>query len=141
MRLWHQSLIPALDNNRLSDLHMTCCNLRGNGWFVAERNPMVSWVVKHPLGENALVAYHFAVLREMGRRNFNFATAWMDPGYCGKNRPRRMYRETVMRMLCAISVAYSDVQTDEFLWNDILDLIKRDPDRYSFLAEMLPEGV
>ena len=32
MRLWHQSLLPYLDNRRILGQHRECCALRGRGW-------------------------------------------------------------------------------------------------------------
>lgn len=89
MRLWHSKLIPLLDGRRLCDLHMSCCNLRGKGW--GKRNAAVGYLYEDPLGEDALVAYHFRVLEEMERRGFKFDPLWIEDDYCGKRRERRKY--------------------------------------------------
>lgn len=87
MRLWHSKLIPILDNKRLCDVHMSCCNLRGKGW--GKRNAAVGYLYEDPLGEEALVEYHYKVLNEMEYRGFEPDEKWFDPNYCGKKRPAR----------------------------------------------------
>ena len=120
MRLWHQDLIPKLDGQRLCDLHMTCCNLRGNGWKLAERNPMVSWIVPH--GEDALVAYHWRVLSEMHDRGYQFDVHWQNPEYCGKNREPRTCNVKVF--LDRIVLGYAEMD-DAYLQRDLDDLHAR----------------
>lgn len=88
MRLWHSKLIPLLDNKRLSDVHMSCCNLRGKGW--GKKNVSINYLYDDPLGEEALAVYHSRVLVEMYSRGFNFQIDWYDPAYCGKNREARV---------------------------------------------------
>ena len=87
MRLWHSKLIPFLDNKRLCDVHMSCCNLRGKGW--GKRNVSINYLYDDPLGEDALTVYHHRVLFEMKQRGFNYDPAWEIASYCGKNRPAR----------------------------------------------------
>ena len=122
MRLWHSKLIPLLDGRRLCDLHMSCCNLRGNGW--GKRNAAVGYLYDDPLGEDALVIYHYKVLREMDERGYNFALYWLDPTYCGKNRAARDYNPKNL-----IKADERDVpllgHTDEILQNDIKALRER----------------
>lgn len=89
MRLWHSKLIPLLDGKRLCDLHMSCCNLRGNGW--GKRPAAVGYLYEDPLGEDALAVYHHLVLKEMDKRGYKFHSAWLNPQYCGKNRPERAW--------------------------------------------------
>lgn len=89
MRLWHSKLIPLLDGKRLCDLHMSCCNLRGNGW--GKRNVAINYLYDDPLGEDALTVYHHKVLKEMDARGYKFAVAWLDGQYCGKQRPMRQW--------------------------------------------------
>jgi len=122
MRLWHQALIPYLDNQRLCDLHQTCCNLRGLGW--GKKNRLINFVYEHPFGEEALVAYYYSVLLEMDRRHFNFETLWMQPDYCGKRRERRQYVPKVLKALRMTGVIYPQ-QDNAFLKKDIQDLIDR----------------
>lgn len=88
MRLWHSKLIPLLDGQRLCDLHMSCCNLRGKGW--GKRNAAVGYLYEDPLGEEALAVYHLMVLREMRTRGYSPDLRWLDESYCGKNRPLRL---------------------------------------------------
>lgn len=88
MRLWHSKLIPLLDGRRLCDLHMSCCNLRGNGW--GKKNKNINYIYDDPLGEEALATYHRLVLVEMASRGYNFDKQWYDAAYCGKNRPMRL---------------------------------------------------
>lgn len=87
MRLWHSKLVPLLDGKRLCDLHMSCCNLRGNGW--GKRNAAVGYLYEDELGEDALYAYHLKVLKEMEGRGYEPNEDWFEPTYCGKQRPRR----------------------------------------------------
>lgn len=87
MRLWHSKLIPLLDGKRLCDLHMSCCNLRGNGW--GKRNAAVGYLYEDPLGEDALAAYHHLVLKEMLNRGMRPDRRWVLLDYCGKQRPMR----------------------------------------------------
>ena len=87
MRLWHSKLIPFLDGRRLCDLHMSCCNLRGNGW--GKRNAAVGYLYEDEFGEDALYEYHLKVLEEMEWRGYEPAEDWFDPHYCGKKRPGR----------------------------------------------------
>lgn len=89
MRLWHSKLIPLLDGQRLCDLHMSCCNLRGKGW--GKRNAAVGYLYEDPLGEDALTVYHHMVLKEMDKREYNFQVDWLNPQYCGKKRPLRSW--------------------------------------------------
>lgn len=88
MRLWHSKLIPLLDGRRLCDLHMSCCNLRGNGW--GKKNKNINYIYDDPLGEEALAVYHKRVLTEMVSRGYRFDSQWWDAAYCGKNRPPRL---------------------------------------------------
>lgn len=87
MRLWHSKLLPLLDGKRLCDVHMSCCNLRGNGW--GKRNAAVGYLYEDPLGEDALYEYHVRVLCEMEHRGYKPNKEWFEPHYCGKKRPSR----------------------------------------------------
>jgi len=88
MRLWHQALIPLLDNKRLSDVHMSCCNLRGLGW--GKKNAAVAYLYSDTMGEEALYFYHCVVMSEMEKRKYNFERKWIKPEYCGKRREARV---------------------------------------------------
>lgn len=132
MRLWHQDLISKLDGPRLCDLHMTCCNMRGNGWFIAGRNPMVSWAVRAFGGEDALAAYHLCVLQEMEKRHFNYDRQWLQPTYCGKKREALKCNEEVVQAFLDRGHVYA-YQDQTFLHHDVAELVQRDPEKYANL--------
>ncbi len=122
MRLWHSKLIPLLDNRRLSDLHMSCCNLRGLGW--GKRNAAVGYLYDDPLGEEALLVYHLEVIDEMQRRGFNVDERWLFPDYCGKKRDTRehdpeKYKEAYRRNIPLQG------HTPRIFKNDVKVLIER----------------
>ena len=85
MRLWHQVLIPYIDNKRLYAQHRECCALRGKGW--GRKHAIVDYVFKYDLAH--LYAYHCIVLHEIGRRyrDFNIDVNWYGRTYRGKNLP------------------------------------------------------
>lgn len=80
MRLWHQYLIPYLDNKRLLGQHRECCALRGKGW--GKKHSTVDYVfLKNP---SYLVAYHFLIIKEMEHRGYRVDSDWKDKDYRGK---------------------------------------------------------
>ena len=83
MRLWHQALIPYLDNKRLLGQHRECCALRGKGW--GKRHSVVDYVFTYDLAH--LYAYHIMVMAEMTRRGYNIHGLWGLRTYRGKNVP------------------------------------------------------
>lgn len=84
MRLWHQKLIPYLDDKRILGQHRECCALRGGGW--GRKHATVDYVFMHePL---RLYEYHLLVMSEMTGRGFNLDEHWYSPLYRGKNRPQ-----------------------------------------------------
>ncbi len=85
MRLWHQSLIPYLDNKRLMGQHRECCALRGKGW--KRKHATVDYVFKY--GLSRLYAYHIEVMHELQRRldKFGVDIHWYRRTYRGKNIP------------------------------------------------------
>lgn len=86
MRLWHQKLIPYLDDKRILGQHRECCALRGGGW--GRKHATVDYVFKYePL---RLYEYHLLVMGEMAGRGFNLDKHWYDPLYRGKNCPQLM---------------------------------------------------
>ena len=122
MRLWHSKLIPLLDNPRLSDLHMSCCNMRGNGW--GKRNVSINYLYQDTLGEDALAVYHMRVLDEMDRRGFRYEKKWWDPQYCGSNRsPRTSNPQAFEDALCRDVPLLG--HTVAIFNNDVSDLRKR----------------
>lgn len=84
MRLWHQALIPFLDNRRLLGQHRECCALRGRGW--GKKHSVVDYVFKYDLAR--LYAYHLIVMHEMILRNFYIDVSWYNCLYRGKSLPK-----------------------------------------------------
>lgn len=80
MRLWHEKLIHYLPRQQLLGQHRECCALRGKGW--GKPHATVNYVFKHPY--EWLVIYHYAVMKEMGRRGYTMNVLWFNPGYRGK---------------------------------------------------------
>lgn len=79
MRLWHQSLIPYLDRQRLLGQHRECAALRGKGW--GKKHATVDYVFTHR--PEWLVAYHHLIMDEMKRRGYNPDPKWESPEYRG----------------------------------------------------------
>jgi uncharacterized protein (TIGR02328 family) len=79
MRLWHQSLIPYLDRQRLLSQHRECAALRGKGW--GKKHATVDYVFKH--NPCLLVAYHRLVMDEMERRGYHPDRKWDVPQWRG----------------------------------------------------------
>lgn len=90
MRLWHQVLIPYLDNKRLCAQHRECCALRGKGW--GKKHSVVDYVFEH--GLDHLYSYHLLVMHEMARQfNANIDAMWYNRLYRGKNLPNTQLSE------------------------------------------------
>lgn len=83
MRLWHQALIPHLDNKRLLGQHRECCALRGKGW--GRKHATVNYVFKYDLAH--LYEYHCLVMHELVKRNCSTDLDWLARTYRGKNLP------------------------------------------------------
>lgn len=81
MRLWHEYLIPFLDNKRLIGQHRECCALRGKGW--GKKHSTVDYVFEHHVVN--LIQYHLLVINECIHRGFKIDRQWMDMHYRGKN--------------------------------------------------------
>ncbi len=79
MRLWHQSLIPYLDRQRLLGQHRECCALRGKGW--GKKHATVDYAFTRDTA--CLVAYHYLVMDEMRRRGYMPDDKWSNPYYRG----------------------------------------------------------
>ena len=79
MRLWHQSLIPYLDRQRLLGQHRELCALRGKGW--GKKHATVDYVFTHR--PEWLVAYHYLIMDEMERRGYHPDRTWDDPCWRG----------------------------------------------------------
>lgn len=80
MRLWHESMIPYLDRQRLLGQHRECCALRGAGW--GKKHAIVNYVFDNP--PEKLIAYHKLVMREMRSRGYNPDKIWEQSCYRGK---------------------------------------------------------
>ena len=89
MRLWHQALIPYLDNKRLLGQHRECCALRGKGW--GKKHSVVDYVFKYDLAH--LYEYHCLVIHEMAKRNFVLDLNWYFRTYRGKSLPHASLSE------------------------------------------------
>ena len=81
MRLWHEYLIPYLDNKRLIGQHRECCALRGKGW--GKKHSVVNYVFEHHIA--LLIQYHSLIMNECSMRGFDIDTKWLDVNYRGKN--------------------------------------------------------
>jgi uncharacterized protein (TIGR02328 family) len=81
MRLWHEYLIPYLDNKRLIGQHRECCALRGKGW--GRKHSVVNYVFEHHVA--LLIQYHSLVMNECSMRGFKIDEKWFDITYRGKN--------------------------------------------------------
>lgn len=79
MRLWHQSLLPYLDNRRILGQHRECCALRGRGW--GKRSSVINYIYDE--GPESLVAYHIIVMHEMLRRGYHPNNLWCNVFYRG----------------------------------------------------------
>lgn len=84
MRLWHQSLLPYLDRQRLLSQHRECCALRGKGW--GKKHATVDYAFMHDPAW--LVAYHRLVMDEMERRGYHPDRGWDDPCWRGSTLGR-----------------------------------------------------
>lgn len=81
MRLWHQLLIPYLDDKRLLNQHCTCCALRGNGW--GKKHSIVDYVFAYNVSH--LFEYHDVVMMEMFKRGYEVKDHyWYDNTFCGR---------------------------------------------------------
>lgn len=80
MRLWHQYLIPYLDNKRLIGQHRECCALRGKGW--GRKHSTVNYVFEHHI--SLLIQYHLLIIDECRMRGFKIDEKWRDLTYRGK---------------------------------------------------------
>lgn len=90
MRLWHQKLIPYLDDRRILGQHRECCALRGGGW--GRKHSVVDYVFRYEPAR--LYAYHLLVMDEMMKRGFTPDGYWYSRLYRGKNRPLYTLLET-----------------------------------------------
>lgn len=80
MRLWHQRLIPYLDDKRILGQHRECCALRGGGW--GRKHSVVDYVFRYEPAR--LYTYHLLVMDEMMKRGFNPGGPWYNRLYRGQ---------------------------------------------------------
>ncbi|WP_010529506.1 TIGR02328 family protein [Lentibacillus jeotgali] len=88
MRLWHESLIPALPRYQLLGQHRECCALRGNGW--GKNHATVQYVFRY--SPERLFLYHEKVMVEMRSRGYRVNPLWEDPFYRGKQCSRHNHQ-------------------------------------------------
>ena len=119
MRLWHQVLIPYIDNKRLYAQHRECCALRGKGW--GRKHATVDYVFKYDLAH--LYAYHCIVMHEISHRSryFNIDSEWYRRTYRGKNLPESSLAETGIFVDNSNKLIYAE-HDDKYLEECLLNL-------------------
>ena len=121
MRLWHQALIPYLDNKRLLGQHRECCALRGKGW--GRKHATVDYVFKYTLSH--LYEYHLEVMREIAKRlddrRFNVDGFWYGRTYRGKNLPKAALTEVGIYVYHRNGMIYPE-HDDRYLKECLLNL-------------------
>ena len=112
MRLWHQSLIPYLDRQRLLGQHRELCALRGKGW--GKKHATVDYVFKY--ATERLVAYHYLVMEEMRRRGYNPDPVWMKVNWRGNilGEEENWANSFLVQDLCNASRIYPE-HNDDYL--------------------------
>lgn len=81
MRLWHEKLIPYLNNQRILGQHRECAALRGLGW--QRKHSTVDYIFQY--SPYRLVRYHRLIIREMVKRGFKPDLIWDNCHHRGKN--------------------------------------------------------
>ena len=119
MRLWHQVLIPYIDNKRLYEQHRECCALRGKGW--GRKHATVDYVFKYNLAH--LYAYHCIVIHEISRRyrDFTIDINWYGRTYRGKNLPLASLTEVGIYLYPDGELIYAE-HDDRYLKECLLNL-------------------
>ena len=119
MRLWHQVLIPYIDNKRLYAQHRECCALRGKGW--GRKHATVDYVFKYDLAH--LYAYHCIVIHEISRRYraFTIDINWYGRTYRGKNLPLASLTEVGIYLYSDGELIYAE-HDDRYLKECLLNL-------------------
>ena len=117
MRLWHQALIPYLDNKRLLGQHRECCALRGKGW--GKKHSVVDYVFKYDLSH--LYEYHLIVMDEMVKRNYVPDSNWYFRTYRGKSLPNALLTEVGIYSGHVDELIY-DEHDDRYLKECLLNL-------------------
>jgi uncharacterized protein (TIGR02328 family) len=80
MRLWHEQLLPILDNQRLLSQHRECSALRGLGW--GRKHSTVDYVFTH--SPAMFYFYHQLVMTEMIKRGYKVDLIWTNALYRGQ---------------------------------------------------------
>ena len=118
MRLWHQAMIPYLDNKRLLSQHRECCALRGKGW--GKKHSVVDYVFKYDLAH--LYCYHILVINEMTKRRYSVIDInWWLRLYRGKNLPSISLSEVGTFTADNSSYIYKE-HNDQYLKECLLNL-------------------
>lgn len=118
MRLWHQALIPFLDNRRLLGQHRECCALRGKGW--GKKHSVVDYVFKYDLAH--LCEYHIRVMGEMIYRGYAVDANWYDRLYRGKNLQFSTLLAEVGTYVCFGNELIYSEHDDKYLKECLLNL-------------------
>ena len=117
MRLWHQSLIPYLDNKRLLSQHRECCALRGKGW--GKKHSVVDYVFKYD--RSHLYQYHLLVMREMVERKYSPSLEWFSRVYRGEHLPADSLTEAGIYVHHDDEMIYAE-HNDSYLKECLLNL-------------------
>ena len=121
--MWHQSLIPYLDRQRLLGQHRELAALRGNGW--GRKHATVDYVFKY--STERLVAYHFLVMEEMRHRGYNPDPVWMKVNWRGNmlGEEENWANSWLVHDLCCASRIYPE-HDDDYLRECIALLKEKD---------------
>lgn len=120
MRLWHESLLRLLPRQQLLGQHREACALRGNGW--GKPHSVINYIYNHNFEK--LIAYHYRVMDEMKRRNYNITKEWLDYNYRGKQLgySDNINEDKVIQYYCDDGIIYSE-HNDDYL-KECLDNLK-----------------
>jgi len=119
MRLWHQDLIPWLDDKHLLALHRSCCSLRGRGW---KKDNSADYVFKYDLAH--LYQYHLIVIHEMYQRDIRADPDWYRRQYRGKSLPASTLLETGSYVCLPDQKIYKE-HDDKYLHECLVSLLKK----------------
>lgn len=122
MRLWHQFLIPYLDDKRLLGQYRECCALRGKGW--GKKHSVVDYVFKYDLGR--LYQYHCTVMYTMSRRLMQPDMKWYLRTYRGKSLPQATLVETGSYVYHYV---YHNRLIEKLPFKQFISAMKNDKDR------------
>jgi len=121
MRLWHEKLLPYLDNKRILGQHREVCALRGLGW--GKKHSTVDYVFTYK--PSRLFEYHYKVMIEMKKRGFNVSPEWLNAFYRGKRSEPWSYNEFgLYKGRSPIYSEHDDIYMEECLLNLLIKGIK-----------------